>query len=321
MLLACLSILAGLTVLVWSADKFVFGAAALARNLGLPPLVIGLTIIAMGSSAPEMLVAATASINGKPDTAIGNAIGSNITNITLVLGLTALLRPMLVSSTTLYREMPMVLLTSLLAGWVLWDGQLTSPEGVLLLSLFLVVISGLCLLAIKRPQTDDPMVADAQQEVPANVPTGRAILWLSVGLLLLPLSADWLVDGAVTVAHYFGISDLVIGLTIIAIGTSLPELAACIASVIKREDDLAIGNIIGSNIFNILAVLAVPGLLAPGMFDPAAVTRDYRYMLAATLALLLMCFRFRGQRRISRWEGGILLLGFIAYQTLLFYNH
>jgi len=321
MLLACLSILGGLTVLVWSADKFVFGAAALARNLGLPPLVIGLTIIAMGSSAPEILVAATAAVNGKPDTAIGNAIGSNITNITLVLGLTALLRPLIVSSTALYREMPMVLLTSLLAGWVLWDARLNSLEGSLLLSLFFVVIGGLCWLAMRHPQPDDPMVAEAQQEVPGDVPTGRAILWLSIGLLLLPLSADWLVDGAVTVAHYFGISDLVIGLTIIAVGTSLPELAACVASVVKREDDLALGNIIGSNIFNILAVLAIPGLLAPGAFDPAAVTRDYRIMLAATVALLLMCFRFRGQRRIGRWEGGGLLLGFVAYQSLLFYNH
>ena len=308
----------GFIGLVWSADKFVYGAAGLARNFGISPLIIGLTIVAMGSSAPEMMVAASAALNGTPNTAIGNAIGSNITNITLVLGITALLKPLLVGSTTIRREIPMVLVTTLLAGVVLWDLKLEAYEGVILLLLFFITILTLTILALKRPSSD-PLADNHNDEVPEGVPTSKAIMWLVIGMLILPISSNYLVDSAVVIAKYFGMSDLVIGLTIIAIGTSLPELAASITGVLKGEDDLAIGNIIGSNIFNILAVLSLPGILAPGDIDPAIISRDFYYMLGATLVLLLMAMSFKGRvSRINRIEGGLLLLGFIAYQILVF---
>ncbi|MCE2572100.1 calcium/sodium antiporter [Motilimonas eburnea] len=308
-----------LAALVWSADKFVFGAAAIARNLGISPLIIGLTIVAMGSSAPEMMVAASASLNGSPNTAIGNAIGSNITNITLVLGLTALLRPMLVASSTMRRELPMVMLTSLLAAWLLWDLQLTLVEGSLLLLGFFATIGGLTYMALKNPDNQDPLVSELEEEIPSDVPLWQALFWLVFGLALLIYSSDKLVDSAVDIARYFGISDLVIGLTIIAIGTSLPELAACIASVLKKEGDLALGNIVGSNIFNILAVLAIPGLIAPGEIDASAAGRDMYYMLGVTILLLIVAGNGK-IKEITRVEGGLLLACFVAYQVLLFYT-
>ncbi len=308
----------GLIGLVISADKFVYGAAGLARNLGISPLIIGLTIVAMGSSAPEMMVAVSASLNGAPNTAIGNAIGSNITNITLVLGLTALLKPLLVGSATIRREIPMVLITTLLAGVVLWDLKLEMYEGVILLLLFFITILTLTILALKRP-SNDPLADEHNDEVPEGVPTWKAVAWLIFGMIALPVSSSYLVDSAVVIAQHFGMSDLVIGLTIIAIGTSLPELAASITGVLKGEDDLAMGNIIGSNIFNILAVLSLPGILAPGMIDPAIISRDFYYMLGATILMLIMAMGFRGRPgRITRIEGGILLAGFVAYQYIIF---
>ncbi len=312
-------LIVSLAALVWSADKFVFGAAAIARNLGISPLVIGLTIVAMGSSAPEMMVAASASLNGSPNTAIGNAIGSNITNITLVLGLTALLRPMLVASSTMRRELPMVMLTSLLAAWLLWDLQLTLLEGSLLMLGFFATIGGLTYMALKNPDQQDPLVSELEEEIPSDVPLLRALFWLVFGLGLLIYSSDKLVESAVGIAQYFGISDLVIGLTIIAIGTSLPELAACIASVLKKEGDLALGNIVGSNIFNILAVLAIPGLIAPGTIDASAAGRDMYYMLGVTVLLLIVAGNGK-IKEITRVEGGLLLACFVAYQVLLFYT-
>jgi cation:H+ antiporter len=308
----------GLIGLIISADKFVYGAAGLARNLGISPLIIGLTIVAMGSSAPEMMVAVSSSLNGAPNTAIGNAIGSNITNITLVLGLTALLKPLLVGSATIRREIPMVLITTILAGVVLWDLKLEMYEGVILLLLFFITILTLTILALKRP-SNDPIAEEHNDDVPEGVPTWKAVAWLIFGMIALPVSSSYLVDSAVVIAQYYGMSDLVIGLTIIAIGTSLPELAASITGVLKGEDDLAMGNIIGSNIFNILAVLSLPGILAPGMIDPAIISRDFYYMLGATIVMLLMAMSFRGRPgRINRIEGGILLSGFIAYQFIIF---
>lgn len=307
----------GLAVLSWSADRFVFGASAIAKNIGISPMVIGMTIVAMGSSAPEIMVAASASMSGNTDTAVGNAIGSNITNIGLVLGLTALFKPLSVSSSTIRREMPIVLVVSLVAAWFLADLQLARIEGIILMVLFFVVIGGLTWLSIQADRKD-PYGTETDQEIPSDVPTSKAVLWIVVGMILLPLSADLMVDSAVNIARYLGMSELMIGLTIIAIGTSLPELAASIAGVLKGEDDLALGNIIGSNIFNILAVLAMPGLIAPGIIDENAASRDIYVMLGFTILLLLFSFGLRGIRKISRWEGGALVLGFIAYQVLLF---
>ena len=309
--------IAGLALLSWSADRFVFGASAMAKNIGVSPMVIGMTIVAMGSSAPEIMVAATASLGGNPDTAVGNAIGSNITNIGLVLGITALFKPLLVSSTTVRREMPILLVVSLVAALFLADLSLVRMEGTILMILFFAVIGGLTWLSIHSDRKD-PLAQEADEEIPSDVPTGKAVFWVVVGMVLLPVSADIMVDAAVIIAKHFGMSDLLIGLTIIAIGTSLPELAASIAGVIKGEDDLALGNIIGSNIFNILAVMAMPGLIAPGVIDALAANRDIYVMLGFTVLLLLFSFGIKGTREITRWEGGLLLAGFIGYQFVLF---
>ena len=317
MVLQIVIFLIGLAVLSWSADRFVYGASALAKNIGVSPMMIGLTIVAMGSSAPEIVVSATASLSGSPDTAVGNAIGSNITNIALVLGITALIKPLLVSSGTLKREFPLLFAMCLLAAYILHDQMLTFYEGALLMGMFVVVLAGMGWLSLTADK-GDKLADDNESEIPSGVSTSVAVLWVLVGLVMLPLSAHFLVESAVFIAKYFGISDLVIGLTIIALGTSLPELAACIAGVLKGEDDLAMGNIIGSNIFNILAVLGMPGLIAPGLIDPAAATRDMYVMLGLTVMLLVFSFNFVGTRRINRVEASILLASFIGYQFLLF---
>ncbi|WP_448549721.1 calcium/sodium antiporter [Thalassotalea fusca] len=322
MLVQILILLISLVTLVWSADKFVFGASSIARNFGISPMIIGLTIVAMGSSAPEMMIAATASFQGNVDTAVGNAIGSNITNIALVLGITALFQPLLVSSATVKRELPLVLGITGLAYWMLFDQYFSHTEGWILMIGFFTYIATLLLITLngaKNHALDDAMIIEAEQEVPEAVSTGWSLFWLATGMVLLPLSATYLVDSSVFIARAFGISDLVIGLTVIAIGTSLPELAASIMSIIKKEDDLALGNIIGSNIFNILAVLSLPGIIAPGNIDSNAALRDAPYMLGVTFLLFLACFsRKSGNFRITRLKGGILVMVFIAYQLLLF---
>lgn len=317
MLVEVLLFLMWLAVLSVAADRFVYGAAAIAKNWGISPMIIGLTIVAMGSSAPEIVVSATASFNGNINTSIGNAIGSNITNIALVLGLTALLKPLLIASSTLKREMPVLLLVSLLATYMLSDLILSSMEGVILIILFFAVIGALIWLSFHL-EPNDPLIAETENEIPSNVPTPKAVFWLIAGLIMLPLSATYMVDSAVYIATELGLSDLVIGLTIIAIGTSLPELAASIAGVLKNEDDMALGNIIGSNIFNILAVMAMPGLIAPGVIDENAAFRDIYIMLGLNFLLILLCFNFRGVRRINRLEGLALIACFIAYQFYIF---
>jgi len=317
MLFNIFMLIAGLGALVWSADKFVYGAAAFARNLGLPPMLIGLTIVAMGSSAPEMFVAATASMEGMTDTAIGNVLGSNIANITLILGITALLGAISVSSQTLLREIPMMLGATVIVGYFLHDGFLTRIEGFMLMGLFFILMGYLIWHGLTN-KNHDPMEDEADDEIPKGVPTHKAIFWLIVGIILLPLSADWMVQGAVGIAKAYHLSDLVIGLTIIAIGTSLPELAACVAGVLKKEDDLAIGNIVGSNLFNILAVLALPGIIAPGEVDAAASTRDFYMVLATSSALAVLILLSGRVRQLKPWHGVVLLCTFVAYQSVLF---
>ncbi|KAF7769343.1 cation:H+ antiporter [Pseudoalteromonas undina] len=308
----------GFAALVWSADRFVYGAAALAKNFGVPTLIVGLTVVAMGSSAPEMMVSASAALANKTDTAVGNAVGSNITNILLVLGITALLRPLSVSSSTLKREIPLVLLVSIATWYIFSDNYFSFFEGAALLFGFVVFIGGLIFVSLRAKNQDDPFVSEACDEVPDNVPTKKAVFWLVIGMILLPVSSHFLVGSAVDIAKYFGLSDLVIGLTIIAIGTSLPELAASIAGVLKNEDDLALGNIVGSNIFNILAVLPLAGLINPSVIDASVANRDVLIMIGATLALIAMSLNFRGQRRINRLEGGVLIVAFMIYQGYIF---
>ena len=322
MLIQVLILLISLVVLVWSADKFVMGASSLAKNLGVSPMIIGLTIVAMGSSAPEMMVAATAALQGNPDTAVGNAIGSNITNIALVLGLTILIKPMVVSSSIIKKELPLLLVLTVGTYFFLSDSFFSFNEGLILMIAFAVFISTLLIQALiqrKKSPVNDPMLLEAEQELPESTTMTKSVLWLVIGLILLVLSAHFLVESAIFIAKFFGISDLVIGLTVIAIGTSLPELAASIASVIKKEYDLALGNIVGSNIFNILAVLPFAGLISPGAINSEAVIRDIPIMIAVTLLLFVLCFSRRlGYFRMTRAKGALLVVCFIAYQVLLF---
>ena len=317
MLIAFAMVLVGLLLLGWSADRLVYGAASLARNVGISPLVIGMTIIAMGSSAPEMVVSATASLNGQPDVAVGNVLGSNITNISLVLGATLLIRSLSISSGMLSREIPLLIIVTGAAAWILHDSHLSFWEGIFLLIAFAALIMGLLKMALAS-KGKDPMVEEQSSEVPEDVPTGKAVLWTLVGLVLLPLSANILVTGATDIALFFGVSELVIGLTILAIGTSLPELAASIAAVRKGEDDLVIGNVVGSNLFNILAVLGIAGSLSPANINPNAAGRDLYAMLAVTLLLVVVSFTAQRAKLLRAWFGVLLLACFVGYQILLY---
>ena len=317
LLLAIVFVVVGLILLIWSADRFVYGASSVARNLGVSPMIIGLTIVAMGSSAPEMLVSASAAWQGRLDTSVGNALGSNITNILLVIGAAALLKPIAVSSLTLKREYPLLVLFTLLGYYFIADNILSRAEGMMLLVFFLSFIMLLVYWG-KRAKADDPLVAEINAELPEPASGVKSVLWVIAGLILLLASSQLLVHGAVTIARYAGMSDLLIGLTIIAIGTSLPELAASIIGILKGEDDLALGNIIGSNIFNILAVLGLGAVIGPAGLDPLAGSRDSYVMICATIVMLLMSIRLGKVQRINRFEGALLLSGFVGYQYLLF---
>ena len=317
MLLAALAILAGFALLIWSVDRFVDGAAATARHAGMPPLLIGMLVVGFGTSAPEMVVSAMAALDGNPALALGNALGSNIVNTGLVLGATALLAPIAVHSGIVRRELPLLLGISLLAGLLLYDGQLLRWEALLLLAGFFGLIGWSIFTARSGggDALDAEMQAELQQEA---MPLPRALFWLGAGLLLLILSSRLLVWGAVSIASAMGVSDLVIGLTIVAIGTSLPELAASIIAVRKGEHDIALGNVVGSNMFNLLAVIGIAGVISPMAGLPAEVMlRDWPVMLGLSLALLLMAFGFRGPGRINRVEGGLLLTAYVAYNLVL----
>lgn len=322
MLHAVILLVIGLALLVWSADKLVYGSAAFAKNMGISPLVIGMTILAMGSSAPEMMVSATAALEGKTDTAIGNVLGSNIANIALILGITAMVKPLSIGSTILRRELPLMMAVTIIAGILMWDNYLGFNEGLLLIALFAAFI--LAMLKISQNEkasqsaTPDPLIEQQESDIPDGVSNPKALLWVAIGLVLLPIAADMLVDNAVIIAKHFGMSDLVIGLTIIAIGTSLPELAASLAGVLKGEDDMAVGNIIGSNVFNILAVMGIPAILHPSELNADAMSRDFWVMLG--LSVLLVFMALGKSRRISRGEGAILFICFLSYMGYLFYN-
>lgn len=312
MTLAFVALIAGLALLVWSADKFVDGAAATARYAGMPPLLIGMVIIGFGTSAPEMVVSALASMQGNPGLALGNAYGSNITNIALILGLTALISPIAVSSQVVRKEIPILLGITLLTGALLIDGHLGRSDALILGGVFIVLLGWSIWTGIKGK--GDALDEDVNVEIDSEaMPLKKAIFWLIVGLVLLVGASRLLVWGAVTIAQAFGISDLVIGLTIVAVGTSLPELASSLMAIKKKEHDLALGNVLGSNLFNTLAVVGIAAGIAPLDVDPAVLSRDWSLMMGLTLLLLVMCLGRKGQGRINRVEGGILLCIFVAY--------
>ena len=316
-LLSVMAIIVGFGLLVWGAERFVHGAAAIAKNFGVSPLIIGLTVVGIGTSAPEILISVIAAYQGNPALAVGNALGSNITNIALVLGITAIVMPMTVKSETLRREYPIMFGIMLLSLLLVWDQHLGQIDGLILISGLFVML--FWMIRQGRKNKTDPMEAEFEQEIP-EIPTRKAILWFVIGLVLLIISSRGLVWGSVNIAQAAGISDLVIGLTIVAIGTSLPELAASITSVLKKEHDIAIGNIIGSNMFNLLVVFGIPGLITPHILDPAILQRDFPFMIGLSVALFLMAFGFKGEGRINRYEGTLLLAGYTSYMVVLYYT-
>ncbi|PRM90820.1 calcium/sodium antiporter [Aliarcobacter cryaerophilus] len=318
MIFYLLAIVLGFALLVWSADRFVDGAASTAKHLGMPSLLIGILIVGFGTSAPEMVVSAIAAYEGNPGLALGNAIGSNIVNIALILGITAIVAPIAVNSKIVKKEIPLLLLIVLFTGYLLLDNTLTLFEGVILLAGFfaLVLWSVFAAFRSRGDSFEDQMDIELNEDI-MSLKVG--IMWLVFGLILLIASSRLLVWGAVGVANSFGVSDLIIGLTIVALGTSLPELAASVMAARKGEHDIAIGNVVGSNMFNLLAVIGIAVIIAPMNSIPLEVLqRDWTIMLLLTIALFVMAYGFKGRNgRINRVEGTILILCYAAYNTYL----
>lgn len=320
MLLPVIAILAGLAVLVWSADRFVNGAANTAKHFSLPSLLIGILIIGFGTSAPELVVSVLAASQGNPGIALGNAFGSNISNIALILGITALIAPVAVTSDILRRTLPMLILATVAIAAVLWNLAISRFNALFLLTLFAIIM----VLAIRQGLKDqkkdkhDELAVEIDQEFSHLMPLKQSIFWVVVGLILLIASSRALVWGAVSIAQSLGVSDLIIGLTIVAVGTSLPELASSIIAARKGEHDMAVGNILGSNLFNTLAVVGLAGVIQPLTIEASVLYRDVGLMLALTCVLFLFGFGFKGrQGRINRWEGSVLILTYLLYTAWL----
>ena len=315
------AIIVGISLLVWSADKFVLGSAATAKHLGMPSLLIGMVVVGFGTSAPEMVVSAIAALEGNPGLALGNALGSNIANIGLILGLTALLAPIAVHSSVVRKEMPILLVVSVLIGLLMCDGALGRIEGIGLFVLLCLIMGWSVVSAISSRGDNLEEESDEVAEA-SKLTLGKAIMWLSIGLALLVASSRILVWGAVGVAQSFGVSDLIIGLTIVALGTSLPELAASIAAVKKGEHDLALGNVVGSNLFNTLAVIGIAAMVAPmENISPDIMGRDWPMMLGITVLLFIMAYSWQGRKMsITRLEGFGLLALYLGYNGVLVYS-
>lgn len=316
MTLAFIAVVFGLVLLVWSADRFVEGSASTARHFGTPPLLIGMVIVGFGTSAPEMVVSALAASQGNSGIALGNAYGSNITNIALILGVTALLSPIAVHSQVLRKELPILTLVTALAAWQLWDGEVSRRDAVVLLVVFGSLMAWTIWQGLRKKA--DALGEEIEQELEVHsMPIRRAVFWLVLGLVLLIVSSRILVWGAVEIAHGFGISDLIIGLTIVAVGTSLPEFASSVIAARKGEHDIALGNILGSNLFNTLAVVGVAGIIHPLAGGPEIFHRDMLVMAALTLSLFVVGYGFRGPGRINRIEGAVLLACYVGYTAYL----
>lgn len=322
MLLPALAIAAGFAALFVGADRLVAGAAGLARNLRVSGLLIGLTIVSIGTSMPEFFVSGVAALRGESNLAVGNAIGSNIANIGMVLGATALVRALTVQAKLLWREMTVMLGALLLAWWLLFDGALSTLDGALLL---------LGLLAFTVWTVRTGMREGEGESGGAVYTTPRAVVFILIGLALLSAGSEALVWGAVMIARHFGTSELIIGLTVIAIGTSLPEAAACIAGAVKGQGDIAVGNIIGSNIFNMLGVIGITGVLgaSPAAVDSAALARDMPVMVAMTLAMFFFAIlglrtgrvgTATAARGIGAGAGSVLLGAYVCYLAFLVYT-
>jgi len=320
MLYPVLAVVFGIAALVWSADRFVHGAAAMAKNFGVSVFIIGLTIVAFGTSAPEIVISTSASLEGSPELAIGNAIGSNIANVGLILGITAFFGALPIQRQTIREDLPILLVITLVAGGLLYDMKLDQIDGVILLVMLLAYLYFLIWhkKTTEGTEEEDVFLSEIEEEIEdEHLTNAQASFKFITGLIVLLGSAKLMVWGAQEIALAMGISEAIIGLTLVALGTSLPELAASISSVMKGHHDLAIGNIIGSNIFNLLTVLPMPALLAPSMLEPGIFSRDYALML--TLTLLLLILPFLGKRNhITAVKGVFLLSLYVAYYAVLY---
>ncbi|HNP36998.1 MAG TPA: calcium/sodium antiporter [Woeseiaceae bacterium] len=314
MLLNLAQVAGGLVLLIWGADRFVHGAAGGARCLGVAPLLIGLTVVAFATSAPEIMVSVLAAARDQAGLAIGNAIGSNIVNIGLVLGCTAMVRPIELRSLTLRREMPALLAVSLLTVSLFLDSYLSRVDGFVLLTGLVIVLVWMARLGL-RSAANDPMAGDYDAEIPKDVSLKMAAVWLLIGLIALLAGAHLLVGGSIDIARALGISEVVIGITLVALGTSLPELAVSVVSVIKNEYGLAIGNIVGSNIFNMLAVIGVAAAIRPVGIDQSVLSLHIFVMVAFTLVLYAMTYDTDGKSSLSRLEGFALVAAYVAYNS------
>lgn len=317
MLIPIIIVAVGLILLVWSADRFVEGSAVVASHFGMPPLLVGMLIVGFGTSAPEMVVSALSAAQGNPGLALGNAYGSNITNIALIIGLTALISPIKVHSQVLKKELPILTLITALAAWQVWDGEITRLEAVILLLCFAALITWTVWQGLRKKS--DNLGQEMEQELDQrSMSIGRAFFWLVIGLLVLIASSRLLVWGAVEIAQRFGVSDLIIGLTVVAVGTSLPELASSIIATRKGEHDIALGNVLGSNLFNTLAVVGIAGAIQPMATAPEVLSRDVLTMALLTVSLFAICYGFKGRvGRVNRVEGMLLLTAYVSYLSYL----
>ncbi|GHA84742.1 calcium/sodium antiporter [Modicisalibacter luteus] len=316
MWLPLVAIIVGLVLLAWSADRFIDGAAATAFHLGMPPLLVGLLIIGFGTSAPEMVVSALAAIQGSPGLALGNAYGSNIANIGLILGVVALLSPLAVPRQLLRLELPFLGAVTLLSGALLIDGTISRIDAALLLFLLLSVII-LSILRARQRAVNQATTPDENQVAVQKLSLRQGLFWTVAGLVVLIASSRLLVWGAVSVAEAMGVSDLIIGLTVVAIGTSLPELASSISAVRKQEHDIVLGNVVGSNLYNTLAVVGLAGIISPIDSVSEALYRDWPVMAVLTLAMALFCLGRGGPGRVSRPEATLLLVAYLGYNAYL----
>ena len=318
LLLYSVLLLVGFLVLFKSADQFVIGSVATAKNLNISPMIIGLTVVALGTSAPEIFVAAASSLRGEPELAVGNAIGSNIANMGMVMGITALLVPLPFKREVLRHDLPIMALVTACAGLVLYDSELTIWDGLLLIGLLVLFLLRIAFDS-KLSEPDALLDVAELDEIP-EMPLSKAIMLLVLSLVFLLISAELLVYAVVYISKAMGVSELFIGLTVIAVGTSLPELVVSVTSALKGETDLAIGNIVGSNIFNILAVLSIPSFLAPTVLSQEIFWRDYGLMAGMTVAVLIFAYGIRSVARITRAEGLLLLVAWATYMVWLYYT-
>lgn len=316
MWLAVIAILIGLAILVWSADVFIDGATTLAKKFQVPSFLIGVLILGIGTSAPEMVVSVLAAIEGSPELALGNAYGSNIINIALVLGATVLISPIIIRKAIVKRDLPILLVITAIAAWQLRDGALSLADGLILLVLLIVVLGMQIVLSLREGyhEHEGEVVAEGIESDQVEQSVARGLGALFIGMVMLVISSRAIVWGAVELAMFWGLSELIIGLTIVAVGTSLPELVSSLSAARKGEHDMALGNIIGSNIFNTLGVVGLAALIAPIAVNPVILSRDVLTMGLITLLLVALCvFAFMTKRPFGRAAGSTLVLFFVGY--------